>query len=67
MADDAATAQVLVDALTGLVRAARERIGQDALDYLLTGVRSGRVLSDPTDPQLRPCAWSRDGIAASEA
>jgi hypothetical protein len=29
-----------------------ERIGQDALDYLLTGVHSGMVLPDPTDPQL---------------
>jgi arginine decarboxylase len=29
-----------------------ERIGQDALDYLLTGIRSGMVLPDPTDPQL---------------
>jgi arginine decarboxylase len=114
IADDAATAQVLVDALTGLSRAAhdlpeppaidlpspgdleldtvmlprdaffartedvpakeavgricaeqitpyppgipvllpRERIGHDALDYLLTGIHSGMVLPDPTDPQL---------------
>jgi arginine/lysine/ornithine decarboxylase len=29
-----------------------ERIGQDALDYLLSGVQSGMVLPDPTDPQL---------------
>ena len=29
-----------------------ECIGQDALDYLLPGVRSGMVLPDPTDPQL---------------
>jgi arginine/lysine/ornithine decarboxylase len=29
-----------------------ERIGQDALDYLLTGIGSGMVLPDPTDPQL---------------
>jgi len=114
IADDPATARVLVDALTDLSRAGRElpeppaidlpspgdleldtvmlprdaffartedvpakeavgricaeqitpyppgipvllpggRIGQDALDYLLTGVHSGMVLPDPTDPQL---------------
>jgi arginine decarboxylase len=114
IADDPATARVLVDALTDLTRAARElpeppaidlpspgdleldtvmlprdaffartedvpakeavgrvcaeqitpyppgipvllpgeRIGQDALDYLLTGIGSGMVLPDPTDPQL---------------
>jgi arginine decarboxylase len=114
IADDAATAQVLIDALTGLVKAAHElpepptidlpspgdleldtvmvprdaffartedvpakeavgrvcaeqitpyppgipvllpgeRIGQEALDYLLTGVGAGMVLPDPTDPQL---------------
>jgi arginine decarboxylase len=29
-----------------------ERIGQEALDYLVTGVQAGMVLPDPTDPQL---------------
>jgi arginine decarboxylase len=30
-----------------------ERIGQEALEYLLTGVEAGMVLPDPTDPQLK--------------
>ncbi|WP_028922195.1 aminotransferase class I/II-fold pyridoxal phosphate-dependent enzyme [Pseudonocardia acaciae] len=30
-----------------------ERIGQAALDYLVTGVAAGMMLPDPADPQLR--------------
>jgi arginine/lysine/ornithine decarboxylase len=29
-----------------------ERIGQDALDYLVSGVKAGMVLPDPADPEL---------------
>jgi arginine decarboxylase len=29
-----------------------ERIGQDALDYLVSGLRAGMVLPDPADPEL---------------
>ena len=37
-----------------------DRIGQDALDHLLSGVHSRMVLPDPTDPQLETYAWSRE-------
>lgn len=29
-----------------------ERINQDVLDYLRTGLRAGMVLPDPADPSL---------------
>jgi hypothetical protein len=35
-----------------------ERIGRQALDYLVTGVQAGMVVPDATAPQLRPCGSS---------